>query len=134
MFQKEGNKANAYCKAKIEVFLGQLRDSSKPQLRDICLSTSRFLNLSLEKWFNYACVSMENWLILVILGLLLLLGSKKWPTMGLFDKPESSRSYQWGQMIWLDTIWGSEWVFLGCFRWKKWIFYPKRTFWSTYGW
>ena len=106
--------------------MGQLWGASWPQLRDICLSITSFLNLCLEKLFNYTCVSMENWLFLVILGLLLLLSSKKWPTMGLFDKPKASRSFQWSQMICLDTIWGVWVAFMGLIWEKKVHFWPKK--------
>ena len=41
--------------------------------------------MSLEKSFKYTSVSMGNWLILVILGLLWLVGQPRRPTMGSFD-------------------------------------------------
>ena len=52
-----------------KAFFGQPRSSSRPELRDIWLSTLRLLNISLEKSFKYTFVSVANWLILLSLGL-----------------------------------------------------------------
>ena len=41
--------------------------------------------MSLEKSFKYTFVSMGNWLILVILGLLWVVGHQRRSTMGSFD-------------------------------------------------
>ena len=113
--------------------LGQLWGSSQPQLRDILLSTSRFLNLSLEKWFKYTSVSLENWLILVIFGLFLLLGSLKCLICAYLtnqSSPEVTNGVNWFAMTLFWGLSGSYGVILGD---NMDFFYPKSTFWSSNG-
>ena len=66
--------------------------------------------MSLEKSFKYTFVSMGNWLILVSLGLLWLVGHPVSPTKVTFNNHVPSKRYQKGQMIWHDTILGSKLV------------------------
>ena len=99
-----------------KAFLGQLWGSFTPQLMDIWLSTSRFLNMSLEKWFKYTSVSLENWLKLVIFGLFLLLGSTKCLICAYLtnqSSPEVTNGANWFAMTLFWGLSGSYGVILG---------------------